>query len=131
MIFLFAVAFSLQWNQILTLNDLGLRDNVQQQENIAFMFSVKEALLQFEDLKEKYNQEYDVKEKEVSRRKCRSVYLGVYETQGLWFGIRRSQSFKLKYGIRNMNYKTSCWTSMKTRSTANNSKKQQVRSFLF
>ncbi|KAF3837508.1 hypothetical protein F7725_004972 [Dissostichus mawsoni] len=90
----------------------------------------KKALLQFEDLKEKYNQEYDMKEKEVSRRKCRSVY-SVYETQGLWFGIRRSQSFKLKYGIRNMNYKTSCWTSMKTRSTANNSKKQQMNNVDF
>ncbi|KAF3837507.1 hypothetical protein F7725_004971 [Dissostichus mawsoni] len=73
-------------------------------KQIAFMFSVKEALLQFEDLKEKYNQEYDMKEKE---------------------------SFKLKYGIRNMNYKTSCWTSMKTRSTANNSKKQQMNNVDF
>ncbi|KAI4826769.1 hypothetical protein KUCAC02_030202 [Chaenocephalus aceratus] len=43
----------------------------------------------------------------------------------------KSQSFKLKYGIRNMNYKTSCWTSMKTRSTANNSKKQQMNNVNF
>ncbi|KAI9524396.1 hypothetical protein NQZ68_018079 [Dissostichus eleginoides] len=43
----------------------------------------------------------------------------------------KSQSFKLKYGIGNMNYKTSCWTSMKTRSTANNSKKQQMNNVDF
>ncbi|KAF3856639.1 hypothetical protein F7725_017362 [Dissostichus mawsoni] len=88
-----------------------LRNKTWLQHLKAFVFKqkminkrCKKALLQFEDLKEKYNQEYDMKEKE---------------------------SFKLKYGIRNMNYKTSCWTSMKTRSTANNSKKQQMNNVDF
>ncbi|KAF3837514.1 hypothetical protein F7725_004978 [Dissostichus mawsoni] len=59
-------------------------------KQIAFMFSVKEALLQFEDLKEKYNQEYDMKEKEVAELQTQ-IRDKEHELQNLLLDLHENQ----------------------------------------
>ncbi|KAK5933633.1 hypothetical protein CgunFtcFv8_014097 [Champsocephalus gunnari] len=63
---------------------------VQAEDDQQEMQKVKEALLQFEDLKEKYNQEYDVKEKEVAELQTQ-IRDKEHELQNLLLDLHENQ----------------------------------------
>ncbi|XP_033939435.1 synaptonemal complex protein 1 [Pseudochaenichthys georgianus] len=73
-------------NMVAAFESLRVQAEDDQQE----MQKVKEALLQFEDLKEKYNQEYDVKEKEVAELQTQ-IRDKEHELQNLLLDLHENQ----------------------------------------
>ncbi|KAK1889763.1 Synaptonemal complex protein 1 [Dissostichus eleginoides] len=73
-------------NMVAAFESLRVQAEDDQQE----MQKVKEALLQFEDLKEKYNQEYDMKEKEVAELQTQ-IRDKEHELQNLLFDLHENQ----------------------------------------
>ncbi|KAI9524455.1 hypothetical protein NQZ68_018138 [Dissostichus eleginoides] len=73
-------------NMVAAFESLRVQAEDDQQE----MQKVKEALLQFEDLKEKYNQEYDMKEKEVAELQTQ-IRDREHELQNLLLDLHENQ----------------------------------------